>query len=72
MVRLVGVDLPRNKRVAYALTYIHGIGIKTAGKIINHLHDEEEMDSVCRSLYDDEGRYCMNMQCLYIWRTPVL
>jgi small subunit ribosomal protein S13 len=34
MVRLVGVDLPRNKRVAYALTYIHGIGIKTAKNII--------------------------------------
>jgi small subunit ribosomal protein S13 len=27
MVRLVGVDLPRNKRIAYALTYIHGIGL---------------------------------------------
>ncbi len=23
MVRLVGVDLPRNKKIAYALTYIH-------------------------------------------------
>jgi len=34
MVRLVGVDLPRNKKVAYALTYIHGIGIKTAKQII--------------------------------------
>lgn len=34
MVRLVGVDLPRNKRVAYALTYIHGIGINTAREII--------------------------------------
>ena len=34
MVRLVGVDLPRNKRVAYALTYIHGIGIKTAKNLI--------------------------------------
>lgn len=34
MVRLVGVDLPRNKRVAYALTYIHGIGITSAKKII--------------------------------------
>ncbi len=34
MVRLVGVDLPRNKRVAYALTYIHGIGINTANEII--------------------------------------
>ena len=34
MVRLVGVDLPRNKKIAYALTYIHGIGLTSAKKII--------------------------------------
>jgi small subunit ribosomal protein S13 len=34
VVRLIGVDLPRNKRIAYALTYIHGIGIKRANEII--------------------------------------
>lgn len=34
MVRLMGVDLPRSKRVAYALTYIHGIGITSARKIV--------------------------------------
>ena len=34
MVRLVGVDLPRNKRIAYALTYIHGIGLTSAQRII--------------------------------------
>jgi small subunit ribosomal protein S13 len=34
MVRLVGVDLPRNKKIAYALTYIHGIGLTSARKII--------------------------------------
>jgi small subunit ribosomal protein S13 len=34
MVRLVGVDLPRNKRIAYGLTYIHGIGLTTAKKIV--------------------------------------
>ena len=34
MVRLVGVDLPRNKRIAYALTYIHGIGLTSATIII--------------------------------------
>ena len=33
MVRLVGVDLPRNKKIAYALTYIHGIGLASAKKI---------------------------------------
>ena len=34
MVRLIGVDLPRNKRIAYALTYIHGIGLTSATKIV--------------------------------------
>lgn len=33
MVRLIGIDLPRNKRIQYALTYIHGIGL-TSAKII--------------------------------------
>ena len=36
MVRLVGVDLPRNKKIAYALTYIHGIGLTSAKKIIEN------------------------------------
>jgi small subunit ribosomal protein S13 len=34
MVRLVGVDLPRNKRIEYGLTYIHGIGLSSAKKIV--------------------------------------
>ena len=34
MVRLLGVDLPRNKRIEYALTAIHGIGLSTAKQII--------------------------------------
>jgi small subunit ribosomal protein S13 len=34
MVRLVGVDLPRNKRIEYGLTYIHGIGLSSARKIV--------------------------------------
>ena len=34
MVRLVGVDLPRNKRITYSLTYIHGIGLTSAKKIV--------------------------------------
>ena len=34
MVRLVGVDLPRNKKIAYALTYIHGIGLTSAKKLV--------------------------------------
>ena len=34
MARLVGVDLPRNKRNEIALTYIYGIGLTTAKEII--------------------------------------
>ena len=34
MARLVGVDLPRNKRVEIALTYIYGIGLTTSKKIL--------------------------------------
>ena len=34
MARLVGVDLPRDKRIEIALTYIYGIGLTTAKKII--------------------------------------
>ena len=33
MARIVGVDIPRNKKVPYALRYIHGIGTKTAIKL---------------------------------------
>ncbi|MCH3904778.1 MAG: 30S ribosomal protein S13 [Lactobacillus sp.] len=33
MARIAGVDLPRDKRVVIALTYIYGIGVKTAEKI---------------------------------------
>ncbi len=34
MARIAGVDIPRNKRVEIALTYIFGIGPTTAKKIV--------------------------------------
>ncbi len=34
MARLVGVDLPRDKRIEVGLTYIYGIGLTTSKKII--------------------------------------
>ena len=33
MARIAGIDLPRNKRLEVALTYIHGIGRTTAARI---------------------------------------
>jgi len=34
MARIAGVDLPRDKRVEVALTYIYGVGISTSRKIL--------------------------------------
>ena len=34
MARIAGIDLPRDKRIEVALTYVYGIGQKTATKII--------------------------------------
>lgn len=35
MARIAGVDLPREKKVEYALTYIFGIGLSSAQKIVS-------------------------------------
>ena len=35
MARISGIDLPRNKRIEIALTYIYGIGRSTAQKILD-------------------------------------
>lgn len=34
MIRLIGVDLPTKKRIAYSLTAIHGIGLQSAKKLV--------------------------------------
>jgi small subunit ribosomal protein S13 len=36
MARIAGIDLPREKRVEIALTYIYGIGATTARKLLQH------------------------------------
>ncbi len=35
MARIAGVDLPRDKRVEFALPYIFGIGVTLSRKILN-------------------------------------
>lgn len=35
MARIAGIDLPKNKHMAIALTYIHGIGRTSAMKILD-------------------------------------
>ncbi len=35
MARIAGVDLPRDKRVVIAMTYIYGIGLTSARKVLD-------------------------------------
>lgn len=35
MARIAGIDLPKNKRIEIALTYIYGVGHSTAQKILS-------------------------------------
>lgn len=63
MARIAGVDLPREKRVEVGLTYIYGIGLPTAQKILartgvnpdTRIRDlsEEEVNSL-REVIDKE------------------
>ena len=34
MARIAGVDLPRDKKIEYALCYIYGIGLTSAKEIV--------------------------------------
>ena len=43
MARIVGVDIPNNKRVVVSLTYIYGIGLSTAKKILAAVKVDENI-----------------------------
>lgn len=45
MARLAGVDLPRNKHMDRALTYIYGIGLSSARKILDKADLPYQMNS---------------------------
>ena len=52
MARIEGVNLPREKRVEYGLTYLYGIGLKTSRDILNKLHIS--FDTRIKALSDQE------------------
>ena len=52
MARISGVDLPSDKRIEVGLTYIFGIGLKTAQKIV--AESGINPDTKVRDLTDDE------------------
>ena len=43
MARIAGIDLPKNKRVVIGLTYIYGIGISSAKKILEEAGVDENV-----------------------------
>ena len=65
MARIAGVDLPRQKRVEIALTYIYGIGVSRAKKILDKAGieasvrvkdlSEEEVTRIRRAIQDEGG-----------------
>ena len=52
MVRISGVDLPRNKRIEVALTYIFGIGNTNASKILAEANISPDIR--CIDLQDED------------------
>lgn len=54
MARIAGVDIPNDKRVEIALTYIYGIGRTTAAKICAEAKIEKQVR--VKDLRDDELR----------------
>lgn len=52
MVRISGVDLPKNKRVEIGLTYVYGIGISSSKKILEQARVDANIR--CLNLTDDD------------------
>ena len=52
MARIAGIDIPREKRVEVALTYIYGIGLPTSQKILGQANVNP--DSRVRDLSEEQ------------------
>ncbi len=52
MVRIAGIDLPREKRVEIGLTYVYGIGKKTSQSILDNANVNRDVR--VKDLTDDE------------------
>ena len=46
MARIAGVDLPRDKRIEIALTYIYGIGLTTSQRLLKETGINPDRKSV--------------------------
>ena len=70
MPRIVGVDIPNDKKILIALTYIYGIGPTTAKKIVADLSLDADMRS--RDLSDDDvARIASHIESVYPVEGPL-
>ena len=54
MARIVGLDLPRNKRIDIALTYVFGIGNTLSKKILKELGNQVDPATRVRDLTEEQ------------------
>jgi small subunit ribosomal protein S13 len=59
MPRIVGVDVPNNKRVEIALTYIYGVGTTTARKVCKQLGFQPALRA--KDLTEEDVQHIANM-----------
>ena len=74
------VDSVQGKRFLYLQSLIGdrsdniigvaGLGPVKAARALEGLYSEQEWYDKCRELYNDDARYHLNMQLLYIWQKP--
>ena len=49
---------------------VAGIGPVKASRALSELETEQEWYDKCRELYNNDERYHLNLQLLYIWQKP--
>jgi small subunit ribosomal protein S13 len=55
MIRIAGINIPDNKRIEVALTYIYGIGLSTSQKILKEL--DINVDARTKDLSAEEANH---------------
>ena len=70
-IRIVGVDLPQNKRGEIALTYVYGIGRSSSAKILDKAGVDRDVKETKRCITRACSRYYSIWDCRGIGRRMV-
>ena len=70
MPRILGVDIPNNKRIVIALTYIYGVGRQTSQKVLKKLNIDESIRA--KDLKDDQlNQLAVEIEKNYVIEGPL-